>query len=92
MLMLSTKKQQLAIDPLIKKNETLKNRPHKIKQLRAYYKEGFTICVALVERPSGDLAAYEFRMEGFDMHDASIQKGIENGTVCHHIITKKLFE
>lgn len=92
MLMLSTKKQQLAIDPILEKNETPKNRPYNIKQLRAYYRNGFTICIALVELEDGKLEAYEFRMEGFDMHDASIQKGIQNGILCNHIVTKKLFQ
>ena len=91
MLMLQTKKQQLAIDPILEKNETPKNRPYNIKQLRAYYRNGFTICIALVELDNGKHEAYEFRLEGFDMHDASIQKGIQNGTLCNHLINKIVF-
>ncbi len=91
MLMLQLKKQQLAIDPLIETKQTLKNRPYKIKELRAYYRNGFTICIALVELDNGRHEAYEFRIEGFDMHDASIQKGIQNGTLCNHLINKIVF-
>lgn len=92
MLMLSTKKQQLAIDPMIEKTDVIKNRPFKILQLHAHYKDGFTICIALVELPSGKQKAYEFKIEGFDMHDYSIQKGIQSGVLCHEFVTKKIFQ
>jgi hypothetical protein len=65
-------------------DKKITNRPFKIVQLHAHYREGHTTCSVLVNN-DGNHKCYEINIDGFDISDNTVQEKLIAATELHKI-------